>query len=130
MVKNAPQYLGAADCADWMHHQTGCQVLDLAAEDGWEDSEWDPAIVETLTAEYPKGKEINERLYSFAHWLEEDQRKRFGELVNFLVGRYAKLYPPAPPPGQTLMDIFTPKGEDNGNQNPVGAAQGNESRTG
>jgi hypothetical protein len=92
------KYAGLADWADYVNHETGCSVLDLTTDDEHEFS-WDRALVNRLKKEDKPAKEKEARYLKLANWLEENPRKNFTELLDFLLK----------PQTKTLMEVFNGK---------------------
>ena len=88
------QYDGVGIFADWVCSQTGCIILDHSYADceymeGMAEPifQWSQFNVDQLTKEWPKVKEIREKIDRVVEWLEADPIIRFRELLEFLTAK-------------------------------------------
>lgn len=100
-MTDGSDYDGVGDFADWAMQETGCIILDTNYADvdyveGMREPLflWTDWNVETLADEWPKAKQIREKIDRMVEWLEVDPRHRFEELVGFLEKRYLLQKPP------------------------------------
>lgn len=91
-------YDGVGHFADWVCSETKCVVLDSNYDDcyfiegsGEPIFEWSKFNVDTLTKEWPKVREIREKIDHMVEWLEANPIGRFAELLEFLLDRSAEL---------------------------------------
>lgn len=77
--------------ADWACARTGCVLLDYSYHDcpyqegaGEPTFLWSKGNVESLAHEWPKMKEVREKIDHIVFWLEADPQRRFPDLVEFL----------------------------------------------
>lgn len=88
------QYDGVGTFADWVCSQTGCIILDYSYNDceyieGMAEPifQWSQFNVDELTKEYPKVKQVREKIDCVVEWLEADPIIRFRELIEFLTAK-------------------------------------------
>lgn len=70
--------------ADWVHSQTDCWVLD-ANYDDYEGESWYPNTVTSLTEQWPRVCQIQDKIRHVIEFIEENPKKRFLELLNILL---------------------------------------------
>lgn len=73
------KYEGVAAVADWIHSNTGFWQLDNNMEDFQYDlaSYWDRNTVDTLTLQWPKIMELQDKMNKTYEWLEDDLHNNF-----------------------------------------------------
>lgn len=84
-------YEGLGSFADWVFRDTGCLVLDNNYENcGYSEGDTEPTFrwsaynVKALTDQWPKVKEIREKIDKLVEYIEYDPGVRFGALVKLL----------------------------------------------
>lgn len=75
---------GVGIFADWVHSQTDCWVLDANYYD-YEGEPWYPNTVTSLTEQWPRVCEIENKKARVIEYIEENPKKRFLELLNILL---------------------------------------------
>jgi hypothetical protein len=98
-VTDGTKYDGVGEFADWVCSQTGCVVLDNNYGDvDWNTDEMDPTFswsqrnVDMLTRDWPKVKEIRQKIDHIVEWLEADPPMRFRELLDFILPKIKTKY--------------------------------------
>lgn len=136
-MTDGTNFEGCGEFADWICSCTECWQLD-ATYDGYAEETWTWDVVEGLTEQWPKVRQIQEKIAHLTDWLEDDPRTNFRELMAFLLGRKDMIVPkeqlplPLDEQGQmkpkTLMEIFNQEevatSGENGNQTPFRQATG------
>ncbi len=92
LLTDGTLYDGVGDFASWVLSETECVILDTSYDDvayieGYGDPvfKWTDYNVQTLADEWPKVKQIREKIDRRVEWLEEDPQSRFRELLDFLL---------------------------------------------
>ena len=87
-------YDGVGQFADWVCSQTECILLDYNYDDceyieGMAEPifQWSQFNVEQLTKQWPRVKEIREKIDHMVEWLEADPIIRFRDLLEFLTAK-------------------------------------------
>ena len=131
-MTDGTNFEGCGEFADWICSCTECWQLD-ATYDGYEEEMWKRDVVEGLTEQWPRVRQIQEKIMHLTDWLEDDPRTNFRELMTFLLSRKDMIVPkeqlplPLDEKGQakpkTLMEIFDQEevatSGENGNQTPL-----------
>jgi len=87
LVSDTP-YVGLMHWANILNHDTGTYFFDVDYEEvGYYSIEWDRETVEDLTRQWARSELIQQELYRFCDWLEEDLPAHFGELLDFIERR-------------------------------------------
>lgn len=75
---------GVGACADWVHSQTGCWVLDANYYD-YNGEDWSEQTVSALAEQWPEVIEIQNKINRIYEFIETNPKKRFLELLNLLL---------------------------------------------
>lgn len=85
-------YEGVALFADWVHANTGCRQLDANYEEYGEEA-WTHEVVDTLTAQWPRVRTIQDTIHDMYERLETDIHHNLRELLSFMLGRKDLIIP-------------------------------------
>ena len=84
-------YDGVGDFADWVFKSTGCLILDNNYENcGYAEGmtepyfAWSQHNITTLTKQWPRVKQIREKIDNLVQFIEGDPRARFSELIKMI----------------------------------------------
>jgi hypothetical protein len=127
-MTDGTNYEGCGDFADWVCSATGCMQLDATYEE-YSGEEWRRELVEELTKQWPKVRQVQMKIAHMTDWLEDDPRTNFRELLAFLLDRKDMIVPkeqlplPLDESGQvkpkTLMEVFSGEEENEGRVRPA-----------
>ena len=115
-MTDGTNYEGCGEFADWICSSTECMQLN-ATYDGYAEESWERGLVDDLTQQWPKVRQIQAKINHLTDWLDADLRTNFRELMVFLLKRKDMIVPkeqlplPLDENGQvkpkTLVEIFS-----------------------
>lgn len=87
-------YDGVGNFADWVFRDTGCVIMDSNYENcSYEEGETEPTFawskrnIDKLAKEWPRVKQIREKIDNVVEFIEGDPSARFGELLQMLISK-------------------------------------------
>lgn len=83
-LTDGTKFEGVGIFADWVHSQTDCWVLDANYSE-YEGELWYPNTVSGLTEQWPRVREIQDKIAHVVEFIEGNLKKRFLELLNILL---------------------------------------------
>lgn len=86
-ILDGTRYIALAHWGNILWSSTGNFFLDTCYEELWNEGlpEWSRGTVESLTRQWQQVENIQEEVFNFNTWLEEEPAARFEETLNFIL---------------------------------------------